>query len=77
MAKFRGVSELTLLMALVPVLLTLNVGVNAQSLSGMTTGASALATPSVSVFHFTDGGDDFPARMTADAAGNFYVAAQL
>jgi len=39
--------------------------------------AQTLVTPSVSVFHFTDGGDDFPGRMTADAAGNFYVAAQL
>jgi len=36
-----------------------------------------LVTPSVSMFHFTDGGDDFPGHMTADAAGNFYVAAQL
>jgi hypothetical protein len=39
--------------------------------------AQNLVTPTVRVFHFTDGGDDFPGRMTTDAAGNFYVAAQL
>jgi hypothetical protein len=75
--KFRGLSKLILLMALVALALTLNLGVIAQSLPGTTTGPSALATPSVSVFHFTDGGDDLPGRMTTDAAGNFYVAAQL
>ena len=74
--KFRGVDKLILLMALVTPLLTLNLGVTAQSLPGTAT-ASSLATPSVSVFHFTDGGDDFPGRMTTDAAGNFYIAAEL
>jgi hypothetical protein len=35
------------------------------------------AAPSVNVFHFSDGGNDLAGRMTTDAAGNFYVAAQL
>ena len=74
--KFRGVSILGLLIALVATVLIFSVAVSAQNLSG-TIGASALATPSVSVFHFADGGDDFPGRITTDAAGNFYVAGQL
>jgi hypothetical protein len=65
---------------LLPAFLTLNIAVAAQDLSETTlpgADATALVTPSVSVFHFTDGGDDSAGRMTTDAAGNFYVAATL
>jgi hypothetical protein len=30
-----------------------------------------------SIFHFSDGGNDVPGRMTTDAAGNFYIAATI
>jgi len=59
--------------------LVLNIVPSAHHLFGRALEAApaALATPWVSVFHFTDGGDDSPGRMTTDAAGNFYIAAQL
>ena len=40
-------------------------------------GASVATAPSVTIFHFSDNGDDFPGRMTTDAAGSFYVSAEL
>jgi hypothetical protein len=60
--------------------LVLGIAPSAQNLSKTPLEAAtvaALVTPSVSVFHFTDGGDNFPGRMTTDASGNFYIAAQL
>lgn len=48
------------------------------------TGTAADQSPALSqtaltktIFHFSDGGDDRPGRMTVDAAGNFYISAAL
>ena len=38
---------------------------------------AAATAPKVTIFHFTDQGDDLARRMTTDAAGNFYVSAEL
>jgi sugar lactone lactonase YvrE len=38
---------------------------------------AATTSPTVTKFHFSDNGDDRAARMTVDAAGNFYVSAAL
>jgi len=38
---------------------------------------SAASAPSVTIFHYSDNGDDIPGRMTTDAAGNSYVSAGL
>ena len=78
--KHRDFSRWASLAVSLSAFLTLNIATNAQNSSETTwpaVNASTLATPSVSVFHFADGGDDLPGRMTTDAAGNFYVAAEL
>lgn len=69
---FRGLSRFAPLMALL-LFFTLHVVVRAQTSAA----APALVSPPVTMFHFTDGGEDIPGRMTTDAAGNFYIAAQL
>src|SRR5262245_15428497 len=73
--KFADLSRWASATLLLPALLASDTALRAQSSSEMS--ASALATPSVRAFHFADGGDDLPGRMTADASGNFYVAAQI
>ena len=35
------------------------------------------SAPTATTFHFTDGGNDIPGRMTTDAAGNFYISAGI
>jgi hypothetical protein len=65
---------------LLPAFLTSSTTVNAQNASATilpTAGPSALAGPMVKAFRFADGGDDLPGRMTTDASGNFYIAAEL
>jgi hypothetical protein len=63
-----------------PAFLTSSTARSAQISSETTfppAGVSALASPSVRAFHFADGGDDLCGRLTTDASGNFYIAAQL
>ena len=69
---FRGLGRSASLMALL-LFFTFHVGVSAQTSAA----ALAMVSPPATMFHFTDGGEDIPGRMTTDTAGNFYVAAQL
>lgn len=72
--KSRVFSRLCLGAGVLLALPTVNVLAAAQRL------AEARATTpanSVTVLHFTDGGDDHPGRMTADAKGNVYIAGEL
>jgi hypothetical protein len=39
--------------------------------------ASSQSAPTPTTFHFSDGGNDTPGRLTTDAAGNFYVSATI
>ena len=49
----------------------------AQAAAEESVSSAATSSPTVTTFHFTDKGDDRAGRMTADAAGNFYVSASL
>jgi len=40
-------------------------------------GSAPQVAPTTTTFHFSDGGDDLPGRMTVDAAGNIYISATL
>ncbi|HLX82306.1 MAG TPA: hypothetical protein VKR59_00315 [Terriglobales bacterium] len=57
---------------LLPASLTAQIGVATDQNDGLIE-----ATPVVTEFHFTDKSDDRSARMTTDAAGNFFVAAGI
>jgi hypothetical protein len=39
--------------------------------------ASSQSVPTATTFHFSDGSDDIPGRITVDAAGNFYISAGI
>jgi len=73
--KFRLVPALLFALA---VLLTQPSASIAQTQSATDEGAASAATaPTITTFRFTDKGDDRAGRMTTDAAGNFYVSANL
>jgi hypothetical protein len=73
--EFRLVPTLLFTLA---VLLTLTSASIAQTQRATHEGAESAATvPTITTFHFTDKGDDRAGRMTTDAAGNFYVSADL
>jgi hypothetical protein len=72
--RFREVPALFTLAALLTV--TSASMAQTQSAADITT-ASAVTAPKVTLFHFSDTGDDLAGRMTTDAAGNFYVSANL
>src|SRR5262249_1273536 len=78
--KLGSLSRWASATALLPAVLTSSTALRAQGSAETTFPAaavSALVTPSVRAFRFADGGDDLPGRLTTDASGNFYIAAQV
>jgi sugar lactone lactonase YvrE len=58
-------------------LLTLASGIAQTQTATDENAALHQSAPTATTFHFSDGGNDIPGRLTTDAAGNFYVSTAI
>ena len=62
---------------LAALLMLASAGIAQTQAAANTNDAISKSALTPTAFHFSDGGDDVPGRMTTDAAGNFYISAAL